>query len=194
ALDAQSGQSSFHKRCHDQDPPNNREGENKKKHRKDIGEPSSRSSRRNRSPVVIVQDDTPAMQPQKQVDILIQKHSKPEWFPKKVKIGSKENDKMRSDDQEYEFSYANVPRLSVNDIEDMYLLQVQDKLHHLPLEFMKEFNNALLMFIRRTVIKNRLSEVKKFYDGTLVKIQENLIDMLSKNKLGSGNKRLKGKD
>ncbi|GJW89386.1 hypothetical protein Tco_0164726 [Tanacetum coccineum] len=60
----------------------------------------------------------------------------------------------RSDDQEYEFSYADVPRLSVNDIEDMYLLQVQDKLHHLPLEFMKEFNNALLMFIRRTVIKN----------------------------------------
>ncbi|GJY70085.1 hypothetical protein Tco_0473067 [Tanacetum coccineum] len=39
-----------------------------------------------------------------------------------------------------------------------------------------------------------LSEVKKFSDGTLVKIQENLIDMLSKNKLGSGNKRLKGRD
>nr|GEY17277.1 hypothetical protein [Tanacetum cinerariifolium] len=40
----------------------------------------------------------------------------------------------------------------------------------------------------------KLSEVKKFSDGTLVKIQKNLIDMLSKNKLGSGNKRLKGKD
>ncbi|GKC28459.1 hypothetical protein Tco_1035753 [Tanacetum coccineum] len=40
----------------------------------------------------------------------------------------------------------------------------------------------------------KLSEVKKFSDGTLVKIQENLIDMLSKNKLGSGNKRLKGRD
>ncbi|GJX29845.1 hypothetical protein Tco_0237924 [Tanacetum coccineum] len=35
----------------------------------------------------------------------------------------------------------------------------------------------------------KLSEVKKFCDGTLVKIQENLFDMLSKNKLGSGNKR-----
>ncbi|GKB79873.1 hypothetical protein Tco_0946768 [Tanacetum coccineum] len=152
----------------------------------------------------------------------------------------------RSDDEEYEFSYADLPRLSVNDVEDMYLLQVQDKLHHLPLKFIKDFNNSLLMFIRRTVIKNRvediqlgvesyqrtlnltkptmffeeidqripfnmttmhkevvylnqynikslmkLSEVKKFYDGTLVKIQENLIDMLSKNKLGSSNKRLK---
>nr|GEX42578.1 hypothetical protein [Tanacetum cinerariifolium] len=40
----------------------------------------------------------------------------------------------------------------------------------------------------------KLSEVKKFCDGTLVKIQENLIDMLSKNKLGRGNKRLKGRD
>ncbi|GJY50697.1 hypothetical protein Tco_0441544 [Tanacetum coccineum] len=37
----------------------------------------------------------------------------------------------------------------------------------------------------------KLSEVKKFSDGTLVKIQENLIDMLSKNKLDSGNKRHK---
>ncbi|GJV39895.1 cysteine-rich secretory protein, allergen V5/Tpx-1-related protein [Tanacetum coccineum] len=40
----------------------------------------------------------------------------------------------------------------------------------------------------------KLSEVKKFSDDTLVKIQENLIDMLSKNKLGNGNKRLKGRD
>ncbi|GJT13898.1 hypothetical protein Tco_0860940 [Tanacetum coccineum] len=71
ALDAQAAQSSFHKRSHDnQDPPNNREGENKKKRRKDVGEPSSRSSRRNRSPVVIVQDDTPAMQPLNQAIFL----------------------------------------------------------------------------------------------------------------------------
>ncbi|GKF17035.1 hypothetical protein Tco_0061953, partial [Tanacetum coccineum] len=45
ALDAQSVHSSFHKRSHDnQDPPNNREGENKKKRQKDVGEPSFRSS------------------------------------------------------------------------------------------------------------------------------------------------------
>ncbi|GKF71870.1 hypothetical protein Tco_0207984, partial [Tanacetum coccineum] len=36
-----------------------------------------------------------------------------------------------SDKKEYEFSYANLPRLSLNDVEDMYLLKVQDKLHHL---------------------------------------------------------------
>ncbi|GJY44518.1 hypothetical protein Tco_0432731 [Tanacetum coccineum] len=114
-----------------------------------------------------------------------------------------------------------LPRLSVNDVEDVYLLQVQDKLHHLPLEFVKDFNNALLIkpimffegidqrilftmtethkvavYLNQYNIKSlmKLSEVKKFCDGTLVKIQENLIDMLSKNKLGSGNKRLKGRD
>ncbi|GJY48380.1 hypothetical protein Tco_0438336 [Tanacetum coccineum] len=52
------GLSEMDLKSHDnQDPPNNREGENKKKRQKDVGEPSSRSSRRNKSPVVIVQDD-----------------------------------------------------------------------------------------------------------------------------------------
>ncbi|GJW42530.1 hypothetical protein Tco_0071329 [Tanacetum coccineum] len=64
ALDAQDTEPSFYKRTHDnQDPPNNHEGENKKKRQKDVDEPSSRSSRRNRSSGVIVQDDIPAMQP-----------------------------------------------------------------------------------------------------------------------------------
>ncbi|GJU63403.1 hypothetical protein Tco_1245238 [Tanacetum coccineum] len=40
----------------------------------------------------------------------------------------------------------------------------------------------------------KLSEVNKFYDGTLMKIQENPINMLSKNKVNSDNKRLKGRD
>ncbi|GJT25361.1 hypothetical protein Tco_0895298 [Tanacetum coccineum] len=66
-----------------EDPPNNHEGKIKKKRQKDVGEPSSKSSRRNRSPMVIVQDDTPAMQPLDKAYNLIQKHSKPEWFLKK---------------------------------------------------------------------------------------------------------------
>ncbi|GKA44946.1 hypothetical protein Tco_0737742 [Tanacetum coccineum] len=46
ALNDQDTEPSFHKRNHDnQDPPNNREGENRKKCRNDVGEPSSRSSR-----------------------------------------------------------------------------------------------------------------------------------------------------
>ncbi|GKE58852.1 hypothetical protein Tco_1498037 [Tanacetum coccineum] len=53
-----------------------------------------------------------------------------------------------------------------------------------------------VMYLNQYNIKSliKLSEVKKFSDGKLVKIQENLIDMLSKNKLGSGNKMLKGID
>ncbi|GJV81197.1 hypothetical protein Tco_1517067 [Tanacetum coccineum] len=38
----------------------------------------------------------------------------------------------------------------------------------------------------------KLSEVKKLCDGTLIKIRENLVDMVNTNKLGKGNKRLKG--
>ncbi|GJS18469.1 hypothetical protein Tco_0412941 [Tanacetum coccineum] len=54
---------SFHKRVHDnQDPPNNREREKRKKHRKDVGKTSSKSSRRNKSPLVHAQDDTPDIQ------------------------------------------------------------------------------------------------------------------------------------
>ncbi|GJV76143.1 hypothetical protein Tco_1507727 [Tanacetum coccineum] len=46
AFNAQDAEPSFHKRSHDNhDYPNNREEENKKKRRKDVGEPSSRSSR-----------------------------------------------------------------------------------------------------------------------------------------------------
>ncbi|GJV01233.1 hypothetical protein Tco_1334802 [Tanacetum coccineum] len=44
--------------------------------------------------------------------------------------------------------------------EDMYLLQVQDKLHHLPLEFVKDFNNALLLFIKRVVIQNSVKDIQ----------------------------------
>ncbi|GKD92636.1 hypothetical protein Tco_1372473, partial [Tanacetum coccineum] len=129
----------------------------------------------------------------------------------------------RFDDQEYEFSYADLPILILNDVKDMYLLQVQDKLHHLPLEFVKDVNALLyssdrvmiqingvnqripftmtvthkrVMYLNQHNVKSlmKLSEVKKFCDGTLVRIWENLIDMVIKNKLGKGNKRLKGKD
>ncbi|GKC53620.1 hypothetical protein Tco_1076365 [Tanacetum coccineum] len=52
ALNAQDEEPSFYKRSHDnQDPPNNREGESRKKRRKDVGEPYSRSLTRNKSPM-----------------------------------------------------------------------------------------------------------------------------------------------
>ncbi|GJW23440.1 hypothetical protein Tco_0034062 [Tanacetum coccineum] len=39
-----------------------------------------------------------------------------------------------NDNKEYEFSYADLSRLNLNDIEDMYLLKVQGKIHHLKIE------------------------------------------------------------
>ncbi|GJX59471.1 hypothetical protein Tco_0290861 [Tanacetum coccineum] len=144
----------------------------------------------------------------------------------------------RSDKQEYIFSYAVLHRLNLNDIEDMHLLKVQDKMYHLPSDDKKDFNNALLLFIQRIMIHDsvedlqlgmesyqrtlnltkpklyfeeidekipytmtgiekgvvylnqynrrslmKLSKVKKFCDGTLMKIRENLIDMVNTNEL-----------
>ncbi|GJY54635.1 hypothetical protein Tco_0446299 [Tanacetum coccineum] len=111
-------------------------------------------------------------------------------------------------------------------------------MHHLPSDDEKDFNNVLILFIRRTVLQNRvkdlqlgmesyqrtlnltkpklyfeeidekipytmtriekgvvylnqynrrslmkLRKVKKFYDGTLMKIRENLINMVNTNEL-----------
>nr|GEX08480.1 hypothetical chloroplast RF21, chloroplastic [Tanacetum cinerariifolium]GEX10104.1 hypothetical chloroplast RF21, chloroplastic [Tanacetum cinerariifolium] len=64
AFDAQNAEPSFHKRSHDnQDSPNNRKGENKKKRQKDVGKPSFRSSQKNKSLVIHAQVDTPTIQP-----------------------------------------------------------------------------------------------------------------------------------
>ncbi|GJV02121.1 hypothetical protein Tco_1335690 [Tanacetum coccineum] len=79
-------------------------------------------------------------------------------------------------------------RLSLNDIEDMYLLKVQGKLHHLKLEFEIDFINSLLLYIRRRV------EVHKFCDGTLLKVQDNLLKMLNENNLGHKNVKLEGRE
>ncbi|GJW41352.1 hypothetical protein Tco_0067197 [Tanacetum coccineum] len=136
----------------------------------------------------------------------------------------------RIDNKEYEFSYKDLSRLSLNDIEDMYLLKVQGKLHHLKLDYEIDFINALLLYIRRVVIKNRIKdiqlgidhkipytttgtengvvylnkydvkslmqskEVHEFCDGTLLKVQDNLLKMLNENKLGHGNVKLEGSE
>ncbi|GKB09581.1 hypothetical protein Tco_0837893 [Tanacetum coccineum] len=121
----------------------------------------------------------------------------------------------RSDNQKYEFSYADLPRLSLNDVEDMYLLQNKVEDIHVGVEsyqqtlsltktmmffegidqkipFTMTTTHKRVVYLNQHNVKSlmRLSKLKKFYDGTLMKIQENLIDMVIKNKLGKGNKRL----
>nr|GEX46386.1 hypothetical protein [Tanacetum cinerariifolium] len=214
ALDAQAAQSSFHKRSHDNhDPPNNREEENKKKHQKDVGEPSSRSSRPSAVTIAkkfkeLIQKDELTIADfkssglkrlkvhynndvelkyhvsQLKAAVLSESYTEEKYTTSITKIyvaryykeGIKDRiperwskevrrcyfealNVRRSDEKEYEFSYADLSRPSVNDVEDMYLLQVQDKLHHLPLGSVKDFNNALLMFIKRTVIKNIVEDI-----------------------------------
>ncbi|GKA80724.1 hypothetical protein Tco_0787416 [Tanacetum coccineum] len=66
-----------------EDPPNDDEGETRKKRRKDAGEPSSRSSKKDKPLMVPVQEDTPADQPQDQEEDYIQKRPNAGWFNKK---------------------------------------------------------------------------------------------------------------
>ncbi|GJY94996.1 copia protein [Tanacetum coccineum] len=300
----------------DQDPPNDREGEKRKKRRKNADEPSSRSSKKDKAPMDLIQEDITKLKELIKKDALtiadlegvglemlkkqynnyvereyhvdqlkatmltesqwsngegdvskprsfkqhMSKRAKPHscfynrgiedmipdrWSKKihvysdkriitVVKLNVKKkwghdfltsNVVKRSDNKEYEFSYADLPRLSLNDVEEMYLLKVQGKLHHLKLDFEMDFINAPLLYIRKVMIKNRvedvqlgidkkrpyitfgtekgivylnkhdmnslmkLDEVHKFYDGTLLKVQENLMKMVNENKMGHGNKR-----
>ncbi|GJS53633.1 hypothetical protein Tco_0626995 [Tanacetum coccineum] len=126
----------------------------------------------------------------------------------------------RFDDQEYEFSYADLPRLSLNDVEDIRVV-IQNRVKDIqlgvesyqqtlnltkPMMFFVAIDQRIpftmtamhkgIAYLNFHNVKSlmRLSKVKKFCDGTLEKFMENLIDMVTKNKLGKGNKRLKGKD
>ncbi|GJR30092.1 hypothetical protein Tco_1106324 [Tanacetum coccineum] len=66
----------------------------------------------------------------------------------------------RANQKEYIFNKADFPRLHLNDIEDMFLLYIQNKLHHLTGDEQFDRVNALRIFIRRTVIKKRVEDVQ----------------------------------
>ncbi|GJU91969.1 hypothetical protein Tco_1304392 [Tanacetum coccineum] len=243
ALNAQDAEPSFHKRYHDnQDPPNNREGENWKKL------------------------NTPAIQPLDPEDKYVLNHPNPEWFPKKSglanakrrttwfnlllksDIDQNENhilgpstvtivkkikaifqkdgltiadlEVRKYDDKEYEFSYADLPRLSLNDVEDVRVV-IQNRVEDIqlrvesyqqtlnltkPMMFFEGIDQRIpftvsgthkgVVYLNQHNIKSfmKLSELKKFCDGTLIKIRENLVDMVKRNKMGTGSKQLKGRD
>nr|GFC79126.1 hypothetical protein [Tanacetum cinerariifolium] len=65
------------------DPPNDREGEKRKKRRKDAGESSSRSLKKVKAPMDSIQEDIPAEQPQDQEEESIKKLPNVGWFTKK---------------------------------------------------------------------------------------------------------------
>ncbi|GJY21757.1 hypothetical protein Tco_0394323 [Tanacetum coccineum] len=102
----------------------------------------------------------------------------------------------KSDDKEYEFSYANIPRLGVNDVEDIRTV-IKNKVEDIqlgmesyqrtlnltkPTMFFEGINQMIpftmtatykgVMYLNQYNMKSlmKLSEVKKFNNGTLVKI------------------------
>ncbi|GJW54890.1 hypothetical protein Tco_0098975 [Tanacetum coccineum] len=93
----------------------------------------------------------------------------------------------RSDKTEYEFSYADLPSLSLNDVEDMYLLKIPYTMSETVkgVVYLNQHNIKSLM---------KLNEVNKLCDSTLKKICDNLLEMVNKNELVRGNKSLKGRD
>ncbi|GKF97725.1 hypothetical protein Tco_0293546, partial [Tanacetum coccineum] len=51
-------------------------------------------------------------------------------------------------------------RLNLNDIEDMYALKAQGKLHHLGGQTENDMANSILICIRSIVIKKRVEDVQ----------------------------------
>ncbi|GJV57155.1 hypothetical protein Tco_1458160 [Tanacetum coccineum] len=67
---------------------------------------------------------------------------------------------IRADQKEYTFKEGEFPRLHLNDIEDMLLLHVLNKLFNLPGDDMINLVIALRMFTRRIVIQKRVEDVQ----------------------------------
>nr|GEW69698.1 hypothetical protein [Tanacetum cinerariifolium] len=121
----------------------------------------------------------------------------------------------RSHDKEYEFSYVDLPRLSLNDVEDIRVV-IQNRVEDIqlgveryqqtlnltkPMVFFEGIDKKIpftmfkthkgAVYLNQHNVKSfmNLSNVKKFCDGTLIKICENLVDMVKRNKLSIDNRR-----
>ncbi|GJY66615.1 hypothetical protein Tco_0468853 [Tanacetum coccineum] len=80
---------------------------------------------------------------------------------KKYDYGHLEEIEVRRDDQKlYKFREGDFQRLCLQDIEDMLLLLVQQKLTNLTINEWYDLNVALCMFTRRIVIQRRLEDLK----------------------------------
>ncbi|GJT35722.1 hypothetical protein Tco_0926141 [Tanacetum coccineum] len=99
----------------------------------------------------------------------------------------------RSDDKEYQFSYADLPRLGLNDVEDIKIV-IKSMVEDIQLgveSYQRTLNLTKPIMFFEGIDQRIPFRMTATHKGVMY---ENLIDMLSKNKLGSGNKRLKGRD
>ncbi|GKC00342.1 hypothetical protein Tco_0986478 [Tanacetum coccineum] len=80
---------------------------------------------------------------------------------KKYDYGHLEEIEVRREDQKlYKFREGDFPRLRLQDIEDMLLLLVQQKLTNLTIDERYDLNVALRMFTRRIVIQRRVEDLQ----------------------------------
>ncbi|GJY37401.1 hypothetical protein Tco_0422779 [Tanacetum coccineum] len=80
---------------------------------------------------------------------------------KKYDYGHLEEIEVRRDDQQlYTFKEGDFKRLCLQDIEDMLLLLVQQKLTNLTINERYDLNVALCMFTRRIVIRRRVEDLQ----------------------------------
>ncbi|GJW97157.1 hypothetical protein Tco_0178965 [Tanacetum coccineum] len=87
---------------------------------------------------------------------------------KKYDYGHLEEIEVRRDDQKlYKFREGDFPRLRLQDIEDMLLLLVQQKLTNLTIDEQYDLNVALRMFTRRIVIQRQDID-KQLYERRLM--------------------------
>nr|GEU46835.1 hypothetical protein [Tanacetum cinerariifolium] len=82
----------------------------------------------------------------------------------------RENEVQRADNDLYTFKEGDFPRLRINDIEDILILIVQNRLTNLSGDDVSDFTIALRMLIRS-------NELYKFSDGTLTRLQTSLDDI-----------------
>ncbi|GJU21712.1 hypothetical protein Tco_1155054, partial [Tanacetum coccineum] len=66
----------------------------------------------------------------------------------------------RADYQEYKISEKDFRNLHPNDFEDLFLLNIQEKLNHLPKTDKTSLHTALNMWIRNLVIRNRMGDLQ----------------------------------
>ncbi|GJW74021.1 hypothetical protein Tco_0133391 [Tanacetum coccineum] len=76
----------------------------------------------------------------------------------------------RADYQEYKISEKDFKNLHPNDFEDLFLLNIQEKLNHLPKTDKISLHTAVNMWIRNLVIRNRMGDLQLGIESYQTKI------------------------
>ncbi|GJR59654.1 hypothetical protein Tco_1501816 [Tanacetum coccineum] len=76
----------------------------------------------------------------------------------------------RADYQEYKISEKDFRNLHPNDFEDLFLLNIQEKLNHLPKTDKTSLHTAVNMWIRNLVIRNRVGDLQLGIESYQTKI------------------------